>query len=148
MGQLTLLLLLPVLGVPLIALLPGDRPHWVRAVALGSSSLALILSWSLLAGFNSTIPGIQYTEFVSWNPRLGASFALGLDGFSYPMVLLTTLLSLVALLASASIRERVKAYYMLVLETAMLGVFMAQDWSLFYVFWEGTLIPVSVHPPS
>ena len=87
---------------------------------------------------------MQFDESVKWNPRLGTYYALGVDGISLPLVLLATLLCLVAVLASRSIRERPKGYYLLllVLESAMLGVFMAQDWALFYVFWELTLIPL------
>ena len=83
-------------------------------------------------------------EIRPWNPRLGTSYALGVDGISLPMVLLATLLSFVAILSSGHIRERAKWYFVLVLvlETAMLGVFMAQDWALFYIFWELTLIPL------
>jgi len=141
---LTILLLLPALGAALIGFAPSNRVLLIRRAAIGFSSLTLLLAWSLLARFDTSIGGLQWLERYAWNPRLGTSFALGLDGFSYPMVLLATLLSLVALLASRGITERVKGYYLLVLvlETAMLGVFMAQDWSLFYVFWEGTLIPL------
>ncbi len=141
---LTILLLLPATGAGLVAALPGDHVALIRRVAIGVSTLTLILAWGLLSRFDTAVGGLQWLEQYTWNPRLGTSFALGLDGFSYPMVLLATLLSLVALLASRSIRERVKGYYILVLvlETAMLGVFMAQDWSLFYVFWELTLIPL------
>jgi NADH-quinone oxidoreductase subunit M len=144
MGLLTLLLLLPLLGALPVALVPGSQLRLIRSLAIGASASALILAWGLMPGFDLATPGVQYAEVAEWNPRLGAAFALGLDGFSYPMVLLATLLSLVALLASRGIRERVKGYYImvLILETAMLGVFMAQDWSLFYVFWEGTLIPL------
>jgi NADH-quinone oxidoreductase subunit M len=95
-------------------------------------------------GFDTTAPGLQHFETHRWNPRLGATFALGVDGFSLPMVVLASLLSFIAVLASASIRERIKGYYSLVLllEAAMLGVFTAQDWALFYVFWELTLLPL------
>ncbi len=135
---------MPAAGAGLVAILPGDRYLLIRRVAIAVSTLTLVLSWMLLARFDTAVGGLQWLEQYSWNPRLGTSIALGLDGFSYPMVLLATLLCLVALIASRSIRERVKGYYllMLVLETAMLGVFMAQDWSLFYVFWELTLIPL------
>jgi NADH-quinone oxidoreductase subunit M len=141
---LAILLLLPATGAGLVAALPGDRGQLIRGVAIAVSALTLVLAWGLLGRFDTAVGGLQWLEQYTWNPRLGASFALGLDGFSYPMVLLATLLSLVALLASRSILERLKGYYLLVLvlETAMLGVFMAQDWSLFYVFWEGTLIPL------
>jgi len=75
---------------------------------------------------------------------MGTSFALGIDGISFPMVLLAALLSFIAIIASRSISEHIKGYYLLILllEAGMLGVFMAQDWSLFYVFWELTLIPL------
>jgi len=144
MGHLTLLLLLPLFGGLLVALSPANRPQLARWFAIGAASSALVIVLSLLAGFDRGTPGIQYSEVVAWNPRLGTSFALGLDGFSFPMVLLATLLCVVTLLASRGIVERVKGYYLsvLILESAMLGVFMAQDWSLFYVFWELTLIPL------
>lgn len=75
---------------------------------------------------------------------MGTSFSLGVDGFSYPMVMLTTLLIWIAVLASKSINHHPKGYYllMLVLASAIMGVFMARDWALFYVFWEATLIPL------
>ena len=141
---LSILLLLPATGAALVTIVRGDRSLLIRRVAIAFAALTLILAWGLLGLFDTTVGGLQLMERHTWNPRLGTSFALGLDGFSYPMVLLATLLCLVALLASRSIRERVKGYYVLVLvlETAMLGVFMAQDWSLFYVFWEATLIPL------
>ncbi len=141
---LSVLLLLPSAGAGLVAILPADRGVLIRRTAIAVAVLTLTLAWSLLGGFDTSLGGIQWLEQYSWNPRLGTSFALGLDGFSFPMVLLATLLCFIALLASRAITERVKGYYllMLVLETAMLGVFMAQDWSLFYVFWELTLIPL------
>jgi NADH-quinone oxidoreductase subunit M len=144
MGILTLLLILPLFGAALIAALPSESQRTIRTVALATGLLTLLLAWGLLAKFDTTLPGLQFYEMHRWNPRMGTSFALGVDGFSLPMVLLATLLGFVALLASGSIRQPVKIYYllMLVLEAAMLGVFMAQDWALFYVFWELTLIPL------
>ncbi len=144
MPYLTLLLLLPISGAVVITLLPGRNPLLIRRVALLFSVAALAWAWALLALFDSSVAGMQLTELVPWNPRLGTSYALGIDGISYPMVLLATLLSLIAVIASTSIKERVKGYYLLLLllESAMLGVFMAQDWSLFYLFWELTLIPL------
>ncbi|MBT2969602.1 MAG: oxidoreductase [gamma proteobacterium symbiont of Ctena orbiculata] len=144
MGVLSLLLLLPVLGAAAIALLPGNDRQLIRKVAISAASVTLIFSWGLIGGFDGANPALQFVEHVPWNVRMGTSYALAIDGISFPMVLLATLLSLIAILASASIKERVKGYYMLMLllETAMLGVFMAQDWTLFYVFWELTLIPL------
>jgi len=144
MYVLLVLLILPLLGSALLALLPDRNPKLIRSIAIAFAGAALVLSWGLISQFDLTTADLQFSLIVPWNPRLGTSFALGIDGFSFPMVLLATLLCFLAILASASIRERVKGYYMvmLVLESAMLGVFMAQDWSLFYLFWEFTLIPL------
>jgi NADH-quinone oxidoreductase subunit M len=144
MDSLTLLLLTPFLGAAVVALLPGDNRALIRGVAIGASTIAFVLAWVLLWQFDNHVVAMQFMVDIPWNPRLGTSFALGLDGISMPMVLLATLLSLIAILASASISEKSKGYYvlMLMLESAMLGVFMAQDWVLFYVFWELTLIPL------
>ncbi len=141
---LTILLLMPLAAAALVGLLPARRVEWIRAVAFLAAALTLAYAWSLLGRFDAAAPGIQLFETHVWNPRLGSSFALGVDGISFPMVLLATLLTLVAVLASGSIRRGAKLYYLLilVLEAAMLGVFMARDWSLFYVFWELTLIPL------
>jgi NADH-quinone oxidoreductase subunit M len=144
MPDLTLLLILPVIGALLIAIVPSQNHHLIRLLALIAAVATLLQSWSLLFAFDTSTAQMQFVEQTAWNPRLGTYYALGIDGISFPMILLATLLSLVAIMASASIKERVKGYYflMLLLEFAMLGVFMAQDWSLFYLFWELTLIPL------
>lgn len=87
---------------------------------------------------------MQFNEYFSINPKIGSAYALGIDGLSVPLVVLATLLTLFALLASASITNNVKGYNIgiLLCEFGMLGVFLAQDWTLFYIFWEITLIPV------
>ncbi|MDP2828015.1 MAG: NADH-quinone oxidoreductase subunit M [Sulfuricellaceae bacterium] len=142
--MLRVLLLIPVLGAVLIALLPGNSPRLIRFVALLVAGSALGLAWSLTGQFDPAVSGIQLYETHVWNPRLGSTFSLGVDGISFPMVLLATLLSLIAVLASGSITKQIRAYYLLLLllESAILGVFMARDWSLFYVFWELTLLPL------
>jgi len=144
MHLLTSLLLIPVFGALLIALLPGQRVRLIRTVALTAGAAALLFSWGLLTLFEPGTAGMQFVEETPWNPRLGTSYSLGIDGISFPMVLLATLLTFIAILASASIRDRTKWYYMLVLllEAAMLGVFMARDWTLFYLLWELTLVPL------
>ncbi|MCB1860164.1 MAG: NADH-quinone oxidoreductase subunit M [Gammaproteobacteria bacterium] len=144
MGILTLLLMLPLFGAALVAAMPSDSERAIRSIALVTGLLTLAIAWGLLLSFDVQLHGMQFAEIHRWNPRMGTSFALGVDGFSLPMVLLATLLSFVAILASGNIRQSTKIYYllMLVLEAAMLGVFLAQDWALFYVFWELTLIPL------
>lgn len=142
--MLRILLLFPLVGAAIIALLPGGNPRLLRLTALLAAGAAMALAWGLLGQFDPALPGIQLFETHVWNPRLGSAFSLGVDGFSFPMVLLGTLLTVVTILASSCITKRVKGYYALILllESAMLGVFMARDWSLFYVFWELTLIPL------
>jgi len=141
---LKLLLVLPLLGIALLAIAPKRRLGWLRVVAITSTATTFCASLWLLDQYDHARGGIQFFATQSWNPRLGSAFSLGVDGFSLPMVVLATFLTLVAVLASASVRQRVKGYYilLLLLESAMLGVFLARDWSLFYVFWELTLLPL------
>jgi len=138
------LLFIPLLGAVALALLPTRSAQLIRRAALTVS--AATLGWSLwiASAFDPSQAGVQLLETHTWNPRLGSAFTLGVDGISLPLVWLAALLAFVAVLASGAIRERVKAYYvlLLLLETAMLGVFCARDWSLFYVFWELTLLPL------
>lgn len=142
--MLKLLLLLPLFGALVVALLPASRPALIRAAACSCTALALLAAFAVAAAFDGAAGGQQFFETRPWNPRVGSSFALGIDGISLPMVLLATLLCFVAALASTGIRSGARLYFalLLVLEAAMLGVFMARDWSLFYVFWEFTLIPL------
>jgi NADH-quinone oxidoreductase subunit M len=144
MHMLSLILWAPFFGALLVALLPAAQPRLIRGLALFHAGLALVLSWSLLAGFDRSTAAIQFAEQVVWSSTIGVSYALGVDGLSLPMVLLATLLTVVALLASDRVTAGVKGYHawLLVLEFAMLGVFMARDWSLFFMFWELTLIPL------
>ena len=96
------------------------------------------------AGFDPAGPAIQFHESRPWNVRLGSYFALGIDGIALAMVLLTALLTLIAVLVSRRMEDGARLYFTLVLllESAMFGVFTARDWSLFYVFWEATLLPL------
>ncbi len=144
MRILSLILWAPFFGALLIALLPASQPRLLRGLALFHAGLTLALSWSLLIPFDRTTGAIQFAEQVVWSSTIGVSYALGVDGLSLPMVLLATLLSAVALLASARVTTGVKGYHvwLLILEFAILGVFMARDWSLFFMFWELTLIPL------
>jgi NADH-quinone oxidoreductase subunit M len=140
------LLLLPFIGAILIAILPKQRLQLIRNTAISIASLTLLLSLYLL-GWGDITPtetGLWQSYTHDWHTRLGTSFSLGVDGLSYPMVILTTLLIWISVLASTGIKQHSKGYYLLifVLETAILGVFMAQDWALFYIFWEFTLIPL------
>ena len=130
--------MLPLLGAVIVAVLPAQRRLWVRAVSVLTSALALGLAVSFLGIEDLT----SLTEHVTWLHVMEISYIFGVDGFSLPMIILTALLSLMSMVASSTITE--KGYYslMLLLEAAIFGVFTAQDWLLFYVFWELTLIPL------
>jgi NADH-quinone oxidoreductase subunit M len=141
---LKVLVFLPVVGAALLAVLPVRRalPLWQLAMAFALGALGYSL-W--LAGqFDASGPAVQMFESQAWNRRLGSYFALGVDGISLAMVLLTALLSLIAVLMSRRMEAGARLYFILVLllESAMFGVFTARDWSLFYVFWEATLLPL------
>jgi NADH-quinone oxidoreductase subunit M len=141
---LKVLVFLPVVGAAVLALLPVRRalPLWQVAMTFTVAALGYAL-W--LAGqFDPAGPAVQMFYSRAWNVRLGSYFSLGVDGVSLAMVLLTALLSLIAVLVSRRMEEGARLYFLLVLllESAMFGVFTARDWSLFYVFWEATLLPL------
>jgi NADH-quinone oxidoreductase subunit M len=144
MQLLTGLLITPLFGAILIAVLPADQDRLYRYVALATSLIAMVISFYILSVFDIHASGLQLTEHMKWNPRLGMAYDIGVDGISLPMIVLASTLSFVAVLASSNITDKPRGYYLLLLllETAMTGVFMAQDWVLFYVFWELTLIPL------
>jgi len=131
-------------GVALVMALPGTRPALVKAAALASSLISLAVSWALLLVFDGGSAELQLAGTSDWVPVEGMSFTLGVDGLSFPLLLLTTLLGTVAILASFGVRERVKGYFawFLLLEFALIGIFLAQDWFLFFVFYEIALIPM------
>ncbi|WAK02590.1 complex I subunit 4 family protein [Methylobacter sp. YRD-M1] len=144
MGILSILLWAPAIGAFLLALTPGQNTRIIRGLGNLFTTFVLLLSCWLAAHYDGHDAGLQFYEYFPLNPKLGSAYALGLDGLSMPMLVLATLLTSIALLASFSITSRVKGYYicMLLLEFGMLGVFLAQDWAVFYIFWEVTLIPL------
>ncbi len=138
------LLLLPLLGAAGLSLLPGRKVDLLRHLASVVAAATMLCAGLLLLDFDPDSAEMQFFETRPWNPRVGSSFALGIDGISMPMVLLATLLCFVAVVSSTAIRSGAKLYFslLLVLETSLLIVFTARDWSLFYVCWELTLIPL------
>ncbi|MBI3107768.1 MAG: NADH-quinone oxidoreductase subunit M [Candidatus Rokubacteria bacterium] len=136
---------LPALGALIIALLPRGQERLARALALLTALAALVISLPLYTGFDAGQAAYQFVENRDWVPSLGIAYHLGIDGISLLLVLLTTFLMPLAILSSwHSIERRWKefAVTMLLLETGMLGVFVALDLFLFYVFWEAMLIPM------
>jgi len=144
MGILSIITWIPLVGAAIVLLIPKQQVRLIQGVAIGCAGLSFVLSWNLLASFDQTSSALQFVERYSWIPEMGMTYALGVDGLSFPMVLLTTLLMLISMIASLTITENAKAYYawFLLLEFAVVGVFAAQDWFLFYMFWEITLIPM------
>lgn len=144
MGILSLLLFTPLFAVLVLSMVPREKTYQIRILANVFAVLALLISCWLIFVYDHTNGALQLTEQFLLNPKLGTSFALGIDGLSLPMIFMATLLTSVCLLASFSISTHIKSYYIsvLVLELGMLGVFLAQDWSLYYIFWELTLTPV------
>jgi NADH-quinone oxidoreductase subunit M len=141
---LALILLTPILVAIVLLFLPKERLKLLRWVTLIGSLIPFVLSLYVWLSFKSTIPGFQFETQRIWYGVVGSSFHLGVDGLSLTMVLLTTLLTPIAILASFSITERVKPYMILfmLLETGMLGVFLSLDLLLFFVFWEVGLVPM------
>jgi NADH-quinone oxidoreductase subunit M len=142
---LTVLLLIPFVGFVVVLALPKDQEDTIKWTATIVSLIAFAVSLALLAQPFAQNPDMYLDGAVDWIPTAGIHYALGVDGISVLLVLLTTFITPVAIVSSwNSIDTRIKEYYasLLLLEVAMLGVFMALDLFLFYVFWEFTLVPM------
>ncbi len=142
---LSLIVWTPLVGALLVLLVPRDQPDGARRAALAFSSLTFLFSLALWAGFRADTADFQWVEQSAWVPSFGIQYILGVDGVSLFLVLLTTFLTpLVILFSFGDITTRVKEYFffLLMLETGMLGAFLALDLFLFYVFWELMLIPM------
>jgi len=136
---------LPLIGVALLLLVDRQREAAIKHLAFAVSVLTFLVSLQLYRGFQLNVPGMQFLERKAWIPGYGVQYHVGVDGISLLLVLLTTFLTAIAILSSyTAITTFVKEYMicMLLLETGMLGVFVALDLVLFYVFWEGMLIPM------
>lgn len=154
---LSLLILLPLLGAVLAAVTPPGRDGRVQKwgtllLSLAPLGIAIYLAaqyYGLLATNGGIVPGepsqqiYDFAESLPWISVLGVEYRLGIDGISLPLVLLTTLMTPIAIIASFNLRERPHYFLALVLlmETAMLGVFLALNFFLFFIFWEVSLIP-------
>jgi NADH-quinone oxidoreductase subunit M len=136
---------LPLLGALCLFFIPRDEEEGARRVAFGTSLLTFLLSLGLLVNFHSETADFQFVERFAWIEDFGIQYHVGVDGISLFLVLLTTFLMPLVLLSSwGDIHERVKEYlfFFLLLETGMVGTFVAIDLFLFYVFWEVMLIPM------
>jgi NADH-quinone oxidoreductase subunit M len=142
---LSTLVWLPTLGAVALLLLDGRDLRRLRQVALAVTTATFAVSVLLWVGFDRARPGMQFVEQRAWIPGAGISYHLGVDGISLLLVLLTTFLTPLCILSAwTQITTRVKEFLvaMCLLETGMLGVFVALDLFLFFVFWEAMLIPM------
>ncbi|HEY4755386.1 MAG TPA: NADH-quinone oxidoreductase subunit M [Ignavibacteriaceae bacterium] len=150
--------LLPILGMVIILFIPKNQEKVIKGFTLLITSLQVVLSIIILANFNYSKGGIfdpnsfQFIEKfrwidiagLSWIGRIKIDYYLGIDGLSVPLVLLTAIITFIATLSSFSINKSVKGYFamFLLLDTGMMGVFVALDFFLFYIFWELMLLPM------
>jgi NADH-quinone oxidoreductase subunit M len=147
-GLLSLVIFLPVAGALLLLLVgnrDGERNGFIRQAALGFALLTFVGSLALWRGFDAASADYQFVERLSWIPAFGIEYYVGIDGISLMLIVLTGVLTPVALLSSwGSVKKKVKEFsiFMLLLEAAMIGVFAALDLFLFYVFWDFMLIPM------
>ncbi|MEJ7900861.1 MAG: NADH-quinone oxidoreductase subunit M [Thermomicrobiales bacterium] len=143
---LSLIVFLPALGAVGILFAPKASPSLPRQIALGSALVSFVLSLVMLGAFDRNA-SFQFTEQRVWLADLGISYFLGVDGIAVLLIVLTTLLSVIAIIWSwDTVKVRQREYYiaMLLLETGMIGVFMALDLFIFYIFWELMLIPMAL----
>src|SRR5271170_1437642 len=144
---LSTILFTPLIGAILMLFIPRERADLHRWMGNLFGLLGLLVSLPLIWRFQSGAgaPQFPFIENANWIPSVGAHFTLGIDGLSFLMVMLTTVLGAIAILSSwSAIHKREKEYYilLLLLQTGMLGVFMSLDFVLFYVFWEVMLVPM------
>jgi NADH-quinone oxidoreductase subunit M len=142
---LTTVIFLPLLGALFAVLIPRSEETLARAIGLGTSCVAFIASLGLLSGFEPATAGFQHEVSIYWAESVGIRYHIGIDGISLWLVLLTTFLTPITLLsATHAVTRRVREFVIaiLVLETGMLGAFVALDMFLFYTFWEIMLVPM------
>ncbi|MCU0481211.1 MAG: NADH-quinone oxidoreductase subunit M [Anaerolineae bacterium] len=146
----TITLFLPMVGLTILLFLNEEKQKGaIQWTAFGFTIVTFVASVIMLFGFDSSNPNLQMVQRNDWLPSLGISYYVGVDGISMLMVLLTTIIMPIAVLSSFTThifeeRGRIKLYYMfmLLLEWAMIGVFVVQDLIIFYIFWEITLVPM------
>jgi NADH-quinone oxidoreductase subunit M len=149
---LSVILFTPLLGAILLLFVPKENKNAIRWIANIFALAGFLVSIPLVPAFWALVKSQDPAPFKfvegaanNWIPSIGAGYVLGIDGISFLLILLTTLLGWISILSSwTAIESRVKEYYawFLVLQTGMLGVFMALDFFLFFVFWEAMLVPM------
>lgn len=141
---LTLIIFFPAIAALVIFLLPDDEKTLIRRLAFVLSLAPLVLTLIMWFNFDRVDAGIQFETMLPWFPEIGASYHIGVDGISMALILLTTILTPLSILASFGIDDRTRMYMVLflALETGMIGLFAALDLLIFFVFWEIGLVPM------
>ncbi|OGP33925.1 MAG: NADH dehydrogenase [Deltaproteobacteria bacterium GWC2_65_14] len=142
---LTVLIFLPLAGALLLVFLPKGKPRLLRDATLLVTALEFLLSLPVAIGLDGTSAAMQFVRKVPWIPEYGISYHVGVDGISLWLLMLTTFLMPLTILSTyTSVEKHVKEFmiFMLLLEVGMVGVFLAADLFLFYIFWELVLIPM------
>src|SRR6266436_5737628 len=144
-NYLSIILFTPLAGALLLLLINKKNEDAIRWIANIVALIGFAVSVPLWFWYNADSGAFQFVERAPWIPSIGAEYFLGVDGFSVLLILLTTMMGFIAILSSwNAITERVKEYYifLLLLQTGMLGAFMALDFLLFFLFWEVMLVPM------
>ena len=144
-GQLSFVIWLPIVGGILVLAVGNQRREAVKRLALGISIGTFLLSLPLYTRFDKSVATYQFTEHSAWVPTFNINYSIGIDGISLPLILLTTFLTGIVVVAGWKVIQYRVAHYMaafLFMEGFMIGVFSALDAVLFYTFWEGMLIPM------
>jgi NADH-quinone oxidoreductase subunit M len=142
---LSLVLFAPLAGLLVLLLIPARSTNAIKLWTNIAMFVSFLISLPLVSRFDRTADGYQFVERANWIPALGVQYLIGLDGISLLLVMLTTVMGFLSVLSSwNAITERVKEYYamFLLLQTGMIGVFVALDFFLFFVFWEAVLVPM------
>ncbi len=139
----TILTAVPLVGALAVLAFGGKNKALVRYTALAFSAISLVITLILWHGFNSTADGMQFQELHAWIPALNVSYRVGIDGLGLLMLLLTSIVVPIGMLASWHIEERVPLYFslVLVLQTCLFGTFTALNFFHWFIFWELALIP-------
>jgi NADH-quinone oxidoreductase subunit M len=149
-GILTFITFFPLLGAIIVLLIPKDKKELIRWVSLIVTFIPLVVSFYIYANYDFTLKGVndpnsfQFVEKVIWIPKFNIWYYVGVDGISITMVILTAIITFIGVISSWTIDRAVKSYFALylLLATGMMGVFVALDLFLFYVFWEVMLLPM------
>jgi NADH-quinone oxidoreductase subunit M len=143
-GLVSAIVFLPLAGAVVVPLVSKGRPEAAKWVALAISAVGLAMTVALVAGFDRSVATMQAVTDVPWVAEAAIRYHLGVDGISITMLALSSLLGLIAIIASWKVTERAPAYFamLLLLQVGMNGVFVALDFVLFYVFWELVLVPM------